>query len=268
MPRAIDRARRGFTLIELLVVIAIIAILAAILFPVFAQAREKARGAACLSNCKQLGLALMMYATDYDDTLPPAKIGASPPFRHQCAATGEGYPLYPAYWQDVVQPYAKNRDILRCPSRPERGYQPQKADKPIDGNPDSLRFGYIGNYWAFVRSTGPEIVNGWHAHGRTLASITEPASMIFVFEGWNNGCPEMRWAIADNLDCSVHNKGSTYIFSDGHAKWMRVARTLDPVNMWADPGLDPKVRDAVYKNHWAGLTAGAKAQPRLRACLE
>src|SRR5438045_6933372 len=69
------RRRDGFTLIELLVVIAIIAILAAILFPVFAQAREKARQTSCLNNCKQLGIALMMYAGDYDDTLPPAKIG-------------------------------------------------------------------------------------------------------------------------------------------------------------------------------------------------
>ena len=64
------RTRRGFTLIELLVVIAIIAILAAILFPVFAQAREKARNAACLSNCKQLGTAVMLYVQDYDEVYP------------------------------------------------------------------------------------------------------------------------------------------------------------------------------------------------------
>lgn len=262
------RRRNGFTLIELLVVIAIIAILAAMLFPVFAQAREKARGASCLSNCKQLGLALMMYAGDYDDTLPPAKIGNSPPYRRVCVGPGEGYPLFPAFWQDVVIPYTKNRGILRCPSRPDRGYQPSQADKPVDGNPDSLRFGYIGNYWAFVNDTSARIVNGWHAHGRKLATITEPASLIFVLEGFNNGCPEVRWAIAENLDCSVHNKGSTYIFADGHAKWLRVARTLDPVNLWADPGLDPKVRDAVYKNHWNGLRMGSRTQPRLRDCLE
>jgi prepilin-type N-terminal cleavage/methylation domain-containing protein len=101
-----NRRHGGFTLIELLVVIAIIAILAAILFPVFAQAREKGRQTACLSNCKQLGLALMMYTSDYDDTLPPCKIGNTPPYRHGCAGTGEGYPLWPAFWQDVVQPYA------------------------------------------------------------------------------------------------------------------------------------------------------------------
>src|SRR5437763_12496182 len=134
------RTRRGFTLIELLVVIAIIAILAAILFPVVAQAREKARQTACLNNCKQLGVALMMYASDYDEVLPPAKIGNSPPFRHQCADATEGYPLWPAFWMDVIYPYTKSRGILICPSAPTRGYQPDKRDQPVDGNPQSLRF--------------------------------------------------------------------------------------------------------------------------------
>jgi prepilin-type N-terminal cleavage/methylation domain-containing protein len=261
------RQHRGFTLIELLVVIAIIAILAAILFPVFAQARDKGRQAACLSNCKQLGLALMMYAGDYDDTLPPAKIGNTPPYRHGCASTGEGYPLWPAFWQDAVQPYAKNRGILRCPSRPERGYQPEKADQPVDGNPDSLRFGYVGNHWAFVNKTDASVLQGWNAHGRNLATIAEPASLILVFEGYDD-CPEMRWAIDQNLDCSVHNKGSVYIFTDGHARWMRAAQTLNPDNFWADSTFDPKVRQMVYADHWGKLLAAAKTDPRTRACLE
>jgi prepilin-type N-terminal cleavage/methylation domain-containing protein/prepilin-type processing-associated H-X9-DG protein len=259
--------RRGFTLIELLVVIAIIAILAAILFPVFAQARDKARQASCLSNCKQLGLALMMYANDYDDTLPPAKIGASPPFRHECAATGEGYPLYPAFWQDVIIPYSKNRDILRCPSRPDRGYVPNKADKPVNGDPKSLLFGYTGNHWAFVNKTDKSVTTGWNAHGRTLASISEPANLIFVLEGFSS-CPEVRWRVDQNLDCSVHNGGSTYVFCDGHAKWMRVARTLDPENLWADPAFDPKAREEIYKSHWKYIRDEAKRNPRLKACIE
>ena len=91
-------AWRGFTLIELLVVIAIIAILAAILFPVFAQAREKARGAACLSNVKQLGLALQMYAQDYDETLP-----------NNAQDTDKFLaPNAPANWAKGLQAYAKN----------------------------------------------------------------------------------------------------------------------------------------------------------------
>ena len=95
------KQQRGFTLIELLVVIAIIAILAAILFPVFAQAREKARQASCLSNLKQLGTAQMMYAQDYDETYPKAY--------HQTPQGDVG-------WYLLIQPYAKNTKIFRCPS--------------------------------------------------------------------------------------------------------------------------------------------------------
>src|SRR6266849_8866986 len=93
---------KGFTLIELLVVIAIIAILAAILFPVFAKAREKARQAACGSNCRQIGLALMMYAQDYDETLVMRYYGKNNELS----------------WKDVLAPYLKNADIYRCPSNP------------------------------------------------------------------------------------------------------------------------------------------------------
>jgi prepilin-type N-terminal cleavage/methylation domain-containing protein len=262
------RLHAAFTLIELLVVIAIIAILAAILFPVFAQAREKARQTTCLNNCKQLGTALMMYAGDYDDRLPPAMIGASPPFRHQCVDSTSPFPLWPAFWMDVIYPYTKNRGILICPSRPNRGYQPDKRDQPVDGNPDSLRFTYTGNHWAFGVSSDPKLPGWYDADGRTLASIGEPASLIFVLEGYNNMCPEMRWAIDENLDCSVHNKGSTYIFTDGHARWLRVAQTLDPVNMWADSAFDPRGRQLIHDDHWAKLRAAAKTDPRVRACLE
>src|SRR5947208_485029 len=99
--------RGGFTLIELLVVIAIIAILAAILFPVFAQARDKARSAVCLSNLKQIGEGAMMYAQDYDERwLPPFKYDVD------ASATRTGL----RWWQDLIQPYVKNYTIVRCPS--------------------------------------------------------------------------------------------------------------------------------------------------------
>src|SRR5438874_11844643 len=100
-----QRQRRGFTLIELLVVIAIIAILAAILFPVFALAREKARSAVCLSNCKQIGTALTLYAQDYDETLPM------------------GGTLDPAAkanrWYHMLVPYQQSKEVHACPSDPE-----------------------------------------------------------------------------------------------------------------------------------------------------
>src|SRR5688572_20672368 len=107
------RRRGGFTLIELLVVIAIIAILAAILFPVFAQAREKARASGCLSNQKQIALAFSMYAQDYDETYPLAQI----------ATVNNLLTGIPLRWEDAVTPYIKGGNvggILTCPSGSSR----------------------------------------------------------------------------------------------------------------------------------------------------
>src|ERR1051326_4821999 len=103
------RQHDGFTLIELLVVIAIIAILAAILFPVFAQAREKARATTCLSNGKQMGLAMMMYSQDYDESYPQGYYAGPPE----------------AWWLSLVQPYMKDRDaggLRSCPSAPSKNW--------------------------------------------------------------------------------------------------------------------------------------------------
>src|SRR5689334_18946495 len=107
--------RRAFTLIELLVVIAIIAILAAILFPVFAQAREKARTVSCLSNMKQLGTAFTMYLQDYDEVVLP---------RYQaCPSTGPALtPDIPTLWCNTIQPYVKNKQIMICNSASNSKY--------------------------------------------------------------------------------------------------------------------------------------------------
>jgi prepilin-type N-terminal cleavage/methylation domain-containing protein/prepilin-type processing-associated H-X9-DG protein len=110
--------RRGFTLIELLVVIAIIAILAAILFPVFAQAREKARQSQCQSNMKQIGIAIRMYAQDYDDKIVAAQqdeFGFTPTLH----ATNISHGANAACWRCLVEPYVKNSGIFSCPSTPE-----------------------------------------------------------------------------------------------------------------------------------------------------
>src|SRR5512138_2980899 len=126
--------KKGFTLIELLVVIAIIAILAAILFPVFAQARAKARQATCTSNLKQLSLGLMMYVQDYDETFPRsnqtstlAECNAAP---SGCWAPSGNQSLI--FWQQIAQSYVKNFGIMTCP----------------EGDRSSVRNAYYGHYGA------------------------------------------------------------------------------------------------------------------------
>src|SRR3954468_5235423 len=104
-PKETPMRTRGFTLLELLVVIAIIAILAAILFPVFAKARESARRSTCLSNTRQLGTAILMYAQDYDEILAPPSVGT--------CQTADSFG-----WGDLIQPYAKNTGLLQCPDNP------------------------------------------------------------------------------------------------------------------------------------------------------
>jgi prepilin-type N-terminal cleavage/methylation domain-containing protein len=138
--------RSGFTLIELLVVIAIIAILAAILFPVFAQAREKARQTACLSNSKQLGLALTMYTQDYDEVTPNQYWDHSGCTEWDCT---------PA-WQ--LAPYTKNTQVWICPSK-GRGAPDPSVTKFI-----SYGFNYLG------------------AIRRPLASMQQPADTVFLAE--------------------------------------------------------------------------------------
>jgi prepilin-type N-terminal cleavage/methylation domain-containing protein len=120
--------RSAFTLIELLVVIAIIAILAAILFPVFAQAREKARQASCLSNEKQIGMGLMMYVQDYDETYPPAYQYKNNNWVAGTNGGASGGYLHFSLW---LHPYVKNEQVYVCSSDKTRGLKPD--------NPPALR---------------------------------------------------------------------------------------------------------------------------------
>lgn len=151
--------RRGFTLIELLVVIAIIAILAAILFPVFARAREAARATACKSNLKQMGSAVMMYVQDYDETLP---------FQYNLGASTPRYPtngtelLNTDNWGvagDLLMPYIKNRQVFGCPS----------SNKPTTGGNWRYEHDYGWNTTMFLSNSG-----------YAMANLQTPADMVFT----------------------------------------------------------------------------------------
>lgn len=167
---------RGFTLIELLVVIAIIALLTAILFPVFARARENARKSSCLNNLKQIGLGLTQYTQDYDDTLPMPWYGP--------AASGNSTVGPPASykWMDVTYPYIKSEQAFTCPSDGAAGrfYR-------FYGNGGTTQFGSYGineAYWG--QATNPTLAPPtWPPGGsgqgpQTLANIPKPAQTVWV----------------------------------------------------------------------------------------
>lgn len=205
---SIKTKSNAFTLIELLVVIAIIAILAAILFPAFARARENARRTACLSNMKQIGLALMQYTQDYDEKLTYQPTGT---FNYTA-----NYSLYPANatvgpnWIAQLYPYTKSWQLFRCPSATEH---PQVWGKP-SGNSDTS---YSGNGVILQRQL-------------SLSAIDEPANVIMAQEFIYRShiaylAPDIQggryryWLLAGHSD--LHFDGGNLLFTDGHAKWRK-----------------------------------------------
>jgi prepilin-type N-terminal cleavage/methylation domain-containing protein/prepilin-type processing-associated H-X9-DG protein len=210
--------KRAFTLIELLVVIAIIAILAAILFPVFAQARAKARQTTCISNTKQLALAVAMYTQDYDETVPFAFMDyISPP-------TPCKYGDYAKWWWNI-QTYVKSLDILKCPgdSKPAPDLAYVQGGKNGPTFPNSYGWNYPHMPYRPCAATAT-----------TLAMYQEPASTLAFAHSeceaaWCRYvvyCP-VNWPVGTwparptNGVTDDHNDGTVIGFLDGHAKWMR-----------------------------------------------
>lgn len=204
--------RVGFTLIELLVVIAIIAILAAILFPVFARVRENARRSSCQSNEKQLALGLIQYSQDYDERLPAYDVAQ----------------VDNVYWHEQVQPYVKSWQVLRCPSTiSPRGqaltngnvYQPTYG-MPGLGNTATKRVVYAYNglhlsevkepsrTWMLVETASNTNYSNGNGYGFAYARFDNIAS---------TGMPESY----GNFHHDVHLEGSNVAFVDGHVKWVK-----------------------------------------------
>ena len=186
----IVRKRKAFTLIELLVVIAIIAILAAILFPVFARAREKAKTASCLSNLKELGLGMLMYTQDYDQIIP-AWYRYSPP----------GVSNY-ICWTAVIYPYVKNKQIFCCPSD-DAGQGPKfDPEAPMNGQ-------------SWMNSWSSYGINDY-CQGMQISEIVSPAQMPMIGENYS------AYGISSSWKPTItHLGGSNVVFVDGHAKWYR-----------------------------------------------
>ena len=217
--------RKAFTLIELLVVIAIIAILAAILFPVFAQAREKARQTSCLSNERQISLAFLQYVQDYDEMLPNVK-GDSP-------------------WITAAQPYMKSTQLLRCPDDDSENF-----DQPLPGKTTKRATSYTLN--GYLAPGNSNDTQGGNFPG--LASIATPASLIYITESaknfsgnyfhahvWNPPTGTGHWVAATNRPDDIvterHSGGFNAAYLDGHCKWAKWQQVW-----WRDTSLTPPLK--------------------------
>ncbi len=182
------KSTSGFTLIELLVVIAIIAILASILFPVFARARENARRASCQSNEKQIGLGFMMYVQDYDEKLP----------------TAWGWNGTPSFWAAAIEPYTKSRQLFYCPSDTLHNTSSALTTSNIS-------YGY--NY-AYLQGTA-------------LAAIDLPSETLLIGDtgqnptGYTIDHRDISALNPTRQPNPIHLEGCNFAFMDGHVKWLK-----------------------------------------------
>lgn len=221
--------RTGFTLIELLVVIAIIAILAAILFPVFAQAREKARAITCISNLNQLGKACMMYDQDYSETLCPPHMGVP--------SGGAGLMNDNWTWDRLIQPYCKNYGIISCPSDQYSPILNTTFGNNIQRSYTMpCHFGW--NWW--------EGGDYGHHYGVRLSAAGFPALTVRLYERDNCNNGQWDWcSVGDGANevAARHTGMTNFVYLDGHAKPWRA----DPAT-----GEFPKMPGYRCWNVWYG----------------
>lgn len=222
------RQARAFTLIELLVVIAIIAILAAILFPVFAKAREKARQTSCLSNQKQIGTAIMQYVQDYDEMYVLNGAG------HSAISwdPNGSYARQANSWRSLIFPYVKSEQVFVCPSNPDNDKE------TIDGGwptPEKFFISYNCLYDSVITENGVP-----------LADVDKPATTVSIVEtyigpdgtnDWEKGAltEHFNYGYDKHRDdlYSGHSGVANYLFADGHVKGMRVSQTLNEAGGWS-----------------------------------
>jgi prepilin-type N-terminal cleavage/methylation domain-containing protein/prepilin-type processing-associated H-X9-DG protein len=200
-PQTQPRSSHGFTLIELLVVISIIAILAAILFPVFARARENARRASCSSNLKQIGLGIQQYTQDYDEKLPPDQVQSAKSF------------------VAMLDPYVKSKQIFICPSGSKEAHA---TDPSGDGVAKDYLWSYQGDQGNYGLNSN--LVDGTTFAGLSLAAISSSALTAQAFDcSWYES-PGFVLKTDAIGDARRHFDGTNVAYVDGHVKWQSLSR--------------------------------------------
>jgi prepilin-type N-terminal cleavage/methylation domain-containing protein/prepilin-type processing-associated H-X9-DG protein len=231
MPATFTKKRltSGFTLIELLVVIAIIAILAAILFPVFARARENARRASCQSNLKQIALGFAQYTQDYDGRYPFGCINTNADgSARSTEAWWQSWMNYDLTWMGLLQPYMKSKEVFLCPSQ---------SPRPTDPNSQ--------NYTGYAYNT--EFIGGCGTNPHTLTPpVQETKIDVPSLTGvtLDSGLFYANWYQANNSNYlrvnDRHFDGVNVQFADGHVKWMKTDAALyKPASPSPDLASDP-----------------------------
>lgn len=256
-----DLQRQGFTLIELLVVVAVIALLVAIIFPVFARARENARRATCQSNLKQLSLGLLQYAQDSDERMPVSRVSSS-----------YDYPLW------LIYPYVRSYSVLKCPTDTTDDSDVGALRPYVDGmgflnvcsyrltrdiNPSSLPVFYNA-YWGVIDSEGVAI-----------ADITSPSETIAIVEAKSSEEPNARNGGSSYIERSTltpydfalmgqhpsflvtlrHFDGANYAFADGHVKWFKRQDAV-PLTGTDATGANATINGVRYYYFWRKGVAG------------